>query len=222
MTLYGLARRHDVGPAGDAAARRLPDARMMIRLARHARTVALALALALPAAVAAQQAPDSAGMPPGTRLRLTMLDTSITFGRARHVGAAARVEGSLVSFGGREVVVRVARNQAGTDYTDYTIPFDNLRTLERRVAAGPCQRSTGARLLCVAGGMSIGATVGYFGGRQIGRAIGEDSSPAIRADSESKYGTRGLFLGAVVGALVFSTFGRDEWAPLWTNPNAEQ
>ena len=195
----------------------------MLPIARHVRT--LALAFALPAALAAQSTADStqsSGTPAGTRVRLTLLDTAITFGRTRHVGATARVEGSLVSLGSREVVVRVARNYDGSDYTDYTIPFDNLRTLERRVSAGPCQRSTAARLLCVAGGMSLGATVGYFGGRQIGGTIGSDSSPAMKADSESKYGQRGLFLGAVVGALVFSTFGRDDWAPLWTNPNAEQ
>jgi hypothetical protein len=213
----------------------------MTRFTHRAAAVAVPLVLALPASAAAQapthaptQAPapaaapvaapvaiDSTAVIAGTRVRILMRDTTTLLGRTRRVGSTGVVEGTLVALRPADVTVRIARGYNPNDYTDFTIPFDNMQALERRVAAGPCQRGGAARLLCVAGGTALGGAVGYAAGRQIGGVIGSDSDPVTRADSQNKYAARGVLLGAVVGALVANSLGRHRWAPLWTNPRAE-
>lgn len=184
--------------------------------------LALALVLAAPTPAAAQSRVDSSVVAAGSRVRILMRDTTTLLGRTRRVGSTGVVEGTLVALHQNEVTVRVGRGYNPNDYTDFTIPYDNMRSLEGRVDAGPCERNAAARALCVVGGLSAGAAVGYLGGRQIGNAIGQDAEPGLRADSETKYGTRGLLIGAAIGALVANSLGRHTWAPLWTRPGDEQ
>jgi hypothetical protein len=168
-----------------------------------------------PAAPVAAQARDGRAMvTPAiglvTRVRFTVLDTTVQIGRPRPVGGNNKLQGKLVSYDGEFAVLDLPRGY------QYTIPVSNLDALEQRVGPGPCSRNAGRRLLCNVAIVGGGMLVGYVAGDRIGNTVIDSPLDG----SVRPYAMRGAILGTIIGLAMLPTVGRDEWVrvPLSTGP----
>lgn len=76
-------------------------------------------------------------------------------------------------------------------------------------------------MLCVVGGVGLGAAVGWLAGTKIGGQVPRDASDR-RADVERTWAVRGAVFSAALAAWVTPAYGRDRWTdvPQWTRTHA--
>ena len=145
-----------------------------------------------------KQATQSPDLSPGTRIRLTFSDPTLSLGSLGIPIGNRALEGVIVRNDTTSLDVRFG-------VETYTVPSSSISTMELRVGDGRCQLGRGARLVCVMTGVLSAAALGAWAGDKVARQLSGTEA------ERRTWRWRGGISAGLLMSLVAPSIGRDRW-----------